>query len=200
MRPGAISSIENRFLRSVLNQEGLASHELKNILISDRKKDSFIFPLLIELVQRIDESLKSLRNMGQLSKGRFSDKVFGDHFNLILNEEADKIAFAFNGLLNYMKVNRTTQKVHTIHTLMEDVLKKYQAQLEGKRVRVYKKFEQDLPETTTPDEHLKYIFDSDVCHCIDPSEWRAWIHHPNGDPSERGRRTETFSFFQRETD
>ncbi len=47
-----------------------------------------------------------------------------------------------------------------MHRLIEDVLKKYQVQLDGKGIRVSKQYETDLPETIVPDGLLSYILDS----------------------------------------
>ncbi len=47
-----------------------------------------------------------------------------------------------------------------MHRLIEEVLKKYQVQLDGKGVRLSKKYEKDLPETIVPDGLLSYILDS----------------------------------------
>jgi len=44
--------------------------------------------------------------------------------------------------------------------ILQEVIKKYEAQLEERRVKIFKKFEKDLPETTVHDEHLRYILDS----------------------------------------
>ncbi len=44
--------------------------------------------------------------------------------------------------------------------LIEEVLQKYQVQLDKKRVRLSKKYEKELPETIVSDEPLRYILDS----------------------------------------
>ena len=46
------------------------------------------------------------------------------------------------------------KKTNTVHTLIEKALKKHQLTLEQKKVKIFKRLEGDLPETTVPDEHL----------------------------------------------
>jgi hypothetical protein len=45
-------------------------------------------------------------------------------------------------------------------------LKKFEAQLEEKGIRVFRKFENDLPETTVHEEHLRYIVNSILQYAI----------------------------------
>jgi hypothetical protein len=97
--------------------------------------------------------------MTQIARGKFTNKTFGDHFHQVINEEIGKVDLAVNSVLNYLRVNETTQKINTVHTLIEETLKKHKPLLEGKKVRVFKKLEEGLPETVTPDEHLRYIID-----------------------------------------
>jgi len=148
---------EKRDLRSTLDQrakESLAS--IKRIL-SEEKEGSFLFPLLIELIGRVEGSLEFIKKLSQLARGKFSDKIFGEHFNQVVAEEIEKIDSLLDNVLNYIKVNFTVQKVDTIHVLIEEAIKKNQSRLAGKKVHVLKKFEKGLPETIVPDEHLRYM-------------------------------------------
>jgi hypothetical protein len=122
--------------------------------------------LIIELIQRIDHSLESIKYFTRVSRGKFSDKTFDDHFHHILNDEIGKVDLLLSSVLNYLKVNSTETKINTVHALIENVLKKNQTQIEEKKIRVFKKFKEDLPETITPDEHLKYILDSTLKYAI----------------------------------
>jgi nitrogen-specific signal transduction histidine kinase len=71
-----------------------------------------------------------------------------------------------NGLLNYIKINTPLEKTNTVHYIIEDVLKKHEVQLEDKKIRIFKKFEKDLPETVVHDEQLRYIFNSLLQYAI----------------------------------
>jgi len=65
-----------------------------------------------------------------------------------------------NGLINYIKLNTSIPKTDTVHHLIEEMLKKHQSKLEERGVKLFKKFEKDLPETIVPDEQLRYILSS----------------------------------------
>ncbi len=121
---------------------------------------SFKFSLLTELVQQIDQSLKTIQQVTRLSRGKFNDKTFEDQFHRRIQEEAEKVDLLLHTVLNYVKVNTVELKIDTIHTLLEQALKGYQAQWEKKKIRIFKKFEKNLPETVVPDEHLQYILDT----------------------------------------
>jgi len=71
-----------------------------------------------------------------------------------------------NGLLNYIKASTPIRKTNTVHTLIEQVLMKYRSQLEEKRIKTFKKFEKNFPETIIPDEPLKYILDSVLQYAV----------------------------------
>ncbi len=58
------------------------------------------------------------------------------------------------------------EKKNTVNTLIEEALRKNQAQLEQKGVKLSRKFEKDLPEIIVPDEQLKYILNSVLGYLI----------------------------------
>ena len=53
-----------------------------------------------------------------------------------------------------------SEKTGTVHTLLEETLKDFQIRLDEKKAEVVKEFEQTLPETIVPDEHMRYILRS----------------------------------------
>lgn len=142
------------------NQEESDLLKFKKWISSLPKEGGFKFSLLVSLVQHIDQSLDVIKKIANLSRGKFSDKTFESHFQRMIQEEVEKVDWLLRSVLQYVKVNATETKTNTIHTLLEQSLKKHQAQWEKKRIRVFKKFEKDLPETIVPDEHLQYIIDS----------------------------------------
>jgi nitrogen-specific signal transduction histidine kinase len=77
-----------------------------------------------------------------------------------VNEDVEKMNMVLNSLLDYIKVHTPIRKTNTVHNIMEEVLKKHQARLDEKGIKVLKKLEKDLPETVVPDEQLKYILNS----------------------------------------
>ena len=62
-----------------------------------------------------------------------------------------------SSLLKYFQITPPIRKVNTVNALIEEVLKRNEAQLEDKRTHLFKKLEENLPEIIIPDEPLKYI-------------------------------------------
>jgi nitrogen-specific signal transduction histidine kinase len=114
----------------------------------------------IELVHRIKNPLVSIKTFTQLLREKFDDEEFREYFYRIVTDDIEKIDSLLNGLLNYIKINTPMEKVNTVHFILEDVLKKYESKLEDKKIRVFKKFEKDLPETVVHEEQLRYILNS----------------------------------------
>jgi len=82
-----------------------------------------------------------------------------------------------NSLLDYIKVHTPIRKANTVHNIIEEVLKKHQAKLDEKGVKVLKKLEKDLPETVVPDEQLKYIVSSLLQYAValTPPNWNLGL-------------------------
>jgi hypothetical protein len=81
--------------------------------------------------------------------------------------DIEKMDMVLNGLINYVKLNTPIRKTDTVHHFIEEVLGKHQGKLEEKGIKLFKKFEEDLPETIVPDEQLKYILSSVLQYAID---------------------------------
>jgi nitrogen-specific signal transduction histidine kinase len=134
------------------------SFEKKNFIHKqDNHFSSFFF---IELVHRIKNPLVSIKTFTQLLREKFDDEEFREYFYRIVTEDIEKIDSLLNGLLNYIKINTPIEKANTVHFILEDVLKRYEDKLEDKKIRVFKKFEKDLPETVVHEEQLRYILNS----------------------------------------
>jgi nitrogen-specific signal transduction histidine kinase len=90
-----------------------------------------------------------------------------------VNEDIEKMNLVLNSLLDFIKVHTPIEKRNTVHNIIEEVLKKYQAKLGEKGVKVLKKLEKDLPETVVPDEQLKYILNSLLQYAValTPPNW-----------------------------
>lgn len=191
--PGNLKELEHVIIKSAIFSEGenLVEKDLffeaeneKNSFISFLKKaemkpptsqgknqfnvqnphtSSFFF---IELVHRIKNPLVSIKTFTQLLKDKFNDVEFRDYFYRIVTEDIEKIDAVLDGLLNYIKINTPIKKTNTVHSILENVLKRHEAQLGNKKIKIFKKYEKDLPETTIHDEQLRYIFDSLIQYAI----------------------------------
>lgn len=140
------------------------SPEFLRSLFSDEKEKSFLFPLLMELFQRIGTSLEAIKKLSLQARNKFSDRLFGENFDRVMSEETEKIELLLRNLLDYIKVNFTVKKVGTIHKLLDEIIQNNRPKLEKKHLYLLKRFEKDLPETIVPDEHLRYIFNSILQH------------------------------------
>ncbi len=97
---------------------------------------------------------------------QFSDKRFGEFFSRTITKDIEKTNQLLNSLLDYVRVTTPIQRTGTVHTLIEGVLKKHQTRLDEKKIHVSWEFEKDLPETTVPDEQMRYILDSAVQYAL----------------------------------
>lgn len=120
----------------------------------------------LELVHRIKNPLVSIKTFTQLLRDKFNDKEFRDYFYRVVTEDIEKIDSVLNGLLNYIKINHPIEKRDTIHSVLDDVLKRYKPQIEDKKIRLFKKYEKDLPETILHEEQLRYILNSLMQYAI----------------------------------
>jgi signal transduction histidine kinase len=159
---GNIFGIENerRSFMSSSAKEGIESIKSKLDFLSNEQNAPFMTSFFIELIGGIKNTLGSIRNYTQISRGKFSDKEFGEYFYRAVTEDIEKIDMVLNGLINYIKLNTPIRKTDTVHHLIEEALKKHQGKLEEKGIKLFKKFEKDLPETIVPDEQLKYVLNS----------------------------------------
>jgi len=151
---------ERRSFTSSSGEGGIESLKSKVDFLLNEQNAPFLSSFFIELIQRIKNTLGSIRNYTQISRGKFSDKEFGDYFYRAVTEDIEKIDMVLNGLVNYIKLNSPIRKTNTVHHLIEEVLRKHQAKLEEKGIKLFKRFEKDLPETIVPDEQLRYILSS----------------------------------------
>ena len=188
--PGNLREMEHVIIRSAIFSEGETLVEKDLLFDTESEKTGFISflregsafssekelaeeqsaqPLLlffIELIHRIKNPLVSIKTFTQLLKEKFNDAEFKEYFYRIVTEDIEKIDTVLNGLLDYIKINTPIQKTNTIHGILEEILKKHEDQLEGRKIKVFKKFEKDLPETSIHDEQLRYILNSIFYYAI----------------------------------
>ena len=121
---------------------------------------------MIGCIHSTKGTLDSIKKLTQLSQDRFSDKEFGKFLYRMITEDVHKADLLLSGLLNYFQVTTPVKKTNTVNTFIEEALKRNQAQLEEKGVKLFKKLEKDLPEIIVPDEQLKYILNSVLRYLI----------------------------------
>jgi hypothetical protein len=117
-------------------------------------------PSFVELISHVRNCLTQLKDLVRLSEGRFVDKRFGEHFSTSLNKILSGLDTLLKEYLDYARVGNPLEKKGTIHGLIDDVLNGYGELLEEKGIKLFKKFEPNLPETTVPDDPLRFILRS----------------------------------------
>ncbi len=154
-------------------KDGMESINSKLDFLTNERNVPFLSPFFIELIQRIKNSLSSIKNYTQISRGKFSDKEFGEYYHRAVTEDVEKMEMVLNSLIDYIKLHTPINKINTVHNVIEEVLKKHQAKLEEKGIKVLKRYEKDLPETIVPDEQLKYVLGSVLQYAmvLTPPSW-----------------------------
>jgi light-regulated signal transduction histidine kinase (bacteriophytochrome) len=122
--------------------------------------------LFIELIHRTKNTLDSIKNVAQLSRGKFSDKEFGEFFYKMIIKDIEKHHLLLNTFSKYIESTTPILKKDSVNKLIEEGLKKYHHRLEEKKAKIFKKFEKDLPEAIVPDEQLRFILDSILQYAI----------------------------------
>jgi len=151
---------ENKSFSTFLKKADAKSTESEPRSFSSEQSANLLSLFLIELVHRIKNPLVSIKTFTQLLRGKFDDGEFREHFYRIVTEDIEKIDYVLNGLLTYIKINTPIEKKDTVHFILEDVLKRHETELEDRKIKIFKRFEKDLPETIVHDEQLRYIFNA----------------------------------------
>lgn len=154
-------------------KDGIDSSKSKLDSLTNERNAPFLSPFFIELIQRIKNSLGSIKNYTQISRGKFSDREFGEYYYRAVTEDIEKMEMVLNGLIDYIKLHTPIRRMNTVHNIVEEVLKKHHVKLEEKRIKLLKRFEKNLPETTVPDEQLKYVLGSLLQYAmvLTPPRW-----------------------------
>jgi signal transduction histidine kinase len=177
-------------------QDGLESIQAKlNYLTNERNANApFLTPFFIELIQRIKNNIGSIKNYTEISRGKFSDREFGEYYYRAVTEDIEKIEVVLNSLIDYMRLHAPIRKMNTVHTIIEGVLKKYQVKLEEKGIKLLRRFEKGLPETVVPDEQLRYVLSSVLQYAIvvTPSNWNIALSTRSLLPEKEAREAEGF--------
>ena len=112
------------------------------------------------MLLRTKSCLHFVRKLTEVARTRFSDEQFGRFFYRSVSRDIEEADLLLDNFVQFLSVNTPLKRRDTVHRLIEEVLKKYQVQLDEKGVRLSKKYERDLPETIVPDVVLSYILDS----------------------------------------
>jgi len=122
-------------------------------------------PFFIELMDEIRNSLKLVKDYAKIPQMNGSENGCSKYFSRI-SDEIENIEVVIGCFLRYNELSTPIKKRNTITNLIEAVLKKNESRLKERGILVFRRFEDDLPETIIPDEQLKYILDSSLQYAI----------------------------------
>ncbi len=131
--------------------------EPKENIIPNERVAFLLFPFFIELIDQFKDTLKNLKNLSKIFQEKYGDKESSAFLNRIITDDIKKIELVQSSLLNYIRINNPVTKANTVNTLIEEEIKKYEFELEDKKIRLFKTLEKNLPETAVPDDQLRYI-------------------------------------------
>jgi nitrogen-specific signal transduction histidine kinase len=122
---GSLFGIENerRSFTASSVKDGMESIKSKLDFLSNEQNAPFLSSFFIDLIHRIKNTLGTIRDYTKISRGKFSDKEFGEYFYRAVTEDVEKIDMVLDGLINYIKLNTPIRKTDTVHHLIEEVLK-----------------------------------------------------------------------------
>jgi nitrogen-specific signal transduction histidine kinase len=154
-------------------QDGPESAKSNMDFLANERNAPLSNPFFVELIQHIKNSLGSIKNYTQISRGKFSNREFGEYYCRAVTEDVEKMEIVLNSLTDYMELHTPIRKMNTVHNIIEAVLKKHQVKLEEKGIKLLKRFEKDLPETVVPDEQLRYVLSSVLQYAmvVTPPSW-----------------------------
>ncbi len=151
---------EENPLDSFLKMAESGPAELKEKDPPGNQDNPFMSSFLVELIYTIKKTLISIKNTSTLSADRFNDVEFRKLAQKSVIEEIKTIDSVLNSLLNYININTPIIKSNTISNILEEVLEANKKQIEGKRIKIFRKNEKDLPETFIHDEQMRFVLNS----------------------------------------
>lgn len=152
--------IEKSSFSSFLKKAEMKIPVLKEKNVSSENNTPTLSTFFIELVHRIKNPLVSIKTFTQLLRDKFNDAEYRNHFYRVVTEDIEKIDSVLNGLLNFIKIISPIEKTETVHFVLDDVLRKHEAQIRDRQIKIFKRYEKNLPEAIIHEEQLRYIFTS----------------------------------------
>jgi len=127
---------------------------------------SFMEPFLIEMVHSIKNALASVYQATVLTMDKYDDAEIRKRSRSQVREEIKKIDSVLNTLLNFINVNTPIKKTSTLYAILEEILEASDKRLREKNIKIYKKYENDLPDTFIHPEQVRFILHSALQYAI----------------------------------
>jgi len=160
-----MENLKNR-LTPFLKRTGLKPLDSEESEPHNGNKTSFSSTFLMELVYRIKNSLGSIKKFSLISLDKFNDKEFRKQSLTEVSEAFKKIDSVLNSLLNYISINAPIVKTDTLNLILEGILEANEKPIQRKNIKIFKKLEKDLPETSMHGEQVRFILNSVLQYAI----------------------------------
>jgi len=127
---------------------------------------SFMDSFLVEMVHSIKNALASVYHATVLTMDKYDDLEIRKRSRTQVKEEIKKIDSVLNTLLNFIHVNTPISKASTLYVILEEILEASAKQLRQKDIKIYKKYDNDLPDTFIHPEQVRFILHSTLQYAI----------------------------------
>ena len=149
-----------------LKKDGVKPKESREEGPPGEQSSSFMDSFLIEMVHSIKNGLASVYRATVLTMDRYDDVEIRKRSHTQVKEEIKNIDSVLNTLLNFISVNTPITKTSTLYVILEEILEASDKQLRQKNIEIYKKYENDLPDTFIHPEQVRFILHSALQHAI----------------------------------
>ena len=126
----------------------------------------FMGAFLIELVHSIKKALISIYHDTVLAMDKYDDAEIRKQSHTHVKEEIKNIDSVLNSLLNFINVTTPIAKANTLYAILEEILDANDKLLQQKDIKIYKKCEEDLPDTFIHPEQVRFILHSALQYAI----------------------------------
>ena len=111
-----------------------------------------------KLANSIKANLAVIQALAELSRGKFKDIEFENNFIETVNEYIHGTNSGLHCFFDYLKIRSPVRKQNTAHAILDEILDGNEQNFRDRKIQIVKKqFEKDLPETSIPYDHLRYI-------------------------------------------
>jgi len=156
----------NDTLASFLREVQSKTLEAKEKSPLNGDETTFSSAFLTELVHRIKSTVASVKQFILISQDKFDDKEFWKQSLSRVTEDIGKTDSVLNSLLNYISINSPIVKSDTLYFILEGILEANEKQINGKKIKILKRLEKNLPETSMHDEQVRFVLNSILQYAI----------------------------------
>jgi nitrogen-specific signal transduction histidine kinase len=126
----------------------------------DTPVNAFLSNFLLKFFDHLKNVLSSIESQMENAIPEFRSRELGESLVEKATGDIRELNSLVDALWNFIHLHQPMEKVNSVHLLLEEILEELQTHLGRKKIRVHKKFEENLPEVTIHDQKLRYILKS----------------------------------------